>query len=41
MQRRPDIDKARELLEWEPAITLDAGLAHTVGYFRNLPGSGA
>ena len=40
-QRRPDISRARELLGWEPTITLDAGLAHTVGYFRELLAVGA
>jgi UDP-glucuronate decarboxylase len=33
-QRRPDITRARELLEWQPTIPLDAGLARTVDYFR-------
>ena len=36
MQRRPDIGRARELLGWEPAITLDQGLQRTVRYFRDL-----
>ena len=34
MQRRPDISKARETLDWEPVVTLDQGLARTVDYFR-------
>ncbi|WP_434625275.1 UDP-glucuronic acid decarboxylase family protein [Azospirillum sp. B2RO_4] len=33
-QRRPDIAKARALLEWEPAVPLDEGLARTIAYFR-------
>ncbi|HMI89369.1 MAG TPA: UDP-glucuronic acid decarboxylase family protein [Polyangiaceae bacterium] len=33
-QRRPDITRARELLEWLPTIALEAGLARTVDYFR-------
>ena len=35
-QRRPDIGKARALLGWEPKVTLEAGLAQTVEYFRGL-----
>lgn len=33
-QRRPDISKARELLNWEPQVDLADGLAKTVAYFR-------
>lgn len=33
-QRRPDISKARELLDWEPQVDLADGLAKTVAYFR-------
>jgi UDP-glucuronate decarboxylase len=33
-QRRPDIAKARALLDWEPAVPLDEGLARTIAYFR-------
>jgi dTDP-glucose 4,6-dehydratase len=32
--RQPDITRARELLRWEPQVTLEAGLARTVEYFR-------
>ena len=35
-QRRPDIGKARAVLEWEPRVTLEEGLRLTVGYFRSL-----
>lgn len=35
-QRRPDIDKARALLGWEPKIALRDGLAKTIDYFRTL-----
>jgi dTDP-glucose 4,6-dehydratase len=35
-QRRPDISKARRLLGWEPWVTLEEGLRHTVEYFRPL-----
>lgn len=35
-QRRPDIDRARKLLGWEPQIDLDHGLDRTIAYFREL-----
>jgi UDP-glucuronate decarboxylase len=34
-RRRPDIDRARRLLRWEPRHPLDEGLAVTVDYFRS------
>ncbi len=33
-QRRPDIGKARQLLDWEPKIDLPAGLRMSLDYFR-------
>ena len=33
-QRKPDIDKARRLLGWEPRVELEEGLRETVEYFR-------
>jgi nucleoside-diphosphate-sugar epimerase len=33
VQRRPNIDKARELLGWKPTVELDEGLACTIDYF--------
>ena len=35
-QRKPDISKAKELLGWEPKISLRDGLAKTVEYFKSL-----
>lgn len=35
-QRRPDINLAKNLLNWEPSIQLDAGLEKTIPYFRKL-----
>jgi UDP-glucuronate decarboxylase len=35
MQRRPNIDKAKELLKWEPKICLNEGLLKTINYFKN------
>lgn len=32
-QRQPDITLARQLLGWEPTVSLDAGLQRTVDYF--------
>ena len=36
VRRRPNIDRARELLGWSPTIALDEGLKRTVEYFREL-----
>jgi dTDP-glucose 4,6-dehydratase len=33
--RQPDISLARELLDWEPTVTLERGLARTIEYFAN------
>ena len=33
-RRRPDITKARALLEWEPSVSLRDGLCRTLDYFR-------
>ncbi len=39
-QRRPDISKARKLLQWEPKVPLEQGLRLTLEYFQaNLAGS--
>lgn len=35
-QRKPDITKARELLGWEPRISLDEGLQKTIAYFEKV-----
>ena len=35
-RRRPDITKARNVLGWEPRVTLDEGLRETVAYFKGL-----
>ena len=36
LQRNPDISLAKELLQWQPEVPLDVGLAKTIGYFRSL-----
>ncbi|WP_192361948.1 UDP-glucuronic acid decarboxylase family protein [Mesorhizobium mediterraneum] len=33
-QRRPDITKAKEMLNWEPKINLEEGLRRTIEYFK-------
>lgn len=35
-QRRPDTTKAKNFLNWEPAISLDEGLAKTISYFQSF-----
>ena len=34
--RRPDIRRAKALLEWEPKVELEDGLRKTIEYFRQL-----
>ncbi len=34
--RRPDITKARTLLDWEPVVPLEVGLSRTIEYFRKV-----
>jgi dTDP-glucose 4,6-dehydratase len=34
--RQPDIARARRVLNWEPRVSLDDGLGHTIDYFRAL-----
>jgi len=34
-QRRPDITKARDVLNWSPTIDLDEGILRTAKYFRS------
>jgi dTDP-glucose 4,6-dehydratase len=34
--RQPDISRARQLLGWEPKVSLEDGLQKTVDYFRTL-----
>lgn len=33
-QRRPDIARAKAILEWEPTVPLERGLAQTIAYFE-------
>ncbi len=36
-ERRPDITKAKELLGWEPKVSLDEGLQKTIEHYRTHP----
>jgi dTDP-glucose 4,6-dehydratase len=36
-QRRPDISKAKELLNWQPTVSRKEGLKRTYEYFKSLP----
>jgi UDP-glucuronate decarboxylase len=38
-QRRPDIEKAQQLLGWTPKVSLKEGLSRTVEYFDELLGA--
>jgi UDP-glucuronate decarboxylase len=40
-QRRPNIDRAMQLLNWEPKVSLSEGLARTVSYFSAIIGQTA
>lgn len=33
-QRRPDITRAKKILDWEPVVPLSEGIARTIEYFR-------
>ena len=34
--RQPDITRARNLLQWEPMVTFEKGIAETINYFRKI-----
>jgi dTDP-glucose 4,6-dehydratase len=36
-QRQPDITRAKQILNWQPAVSRDAGLKITYAYFKSLP----
>ena len=37
-RRRPNIDLAKKIMEWEPSVSLDEGLDHTIAYFSEQLG---
>ena len=34
--RRPDITRAKQILQWEPVVSFDDGIKQTIEYFRNF-----
>ncbi len=36
MQRRPNISKAKEILNWQPSVKLEEGLIKTIEYFESI-----
>lgn len=36
LQRQPNIDKAKDILGWEPKIKIDEGLVKTIAYFKKI-----
>lgn len=36
LQRKPDISKAKELLDWSPSVNLNDGLKMTIDYFKKI-----
>ncbi len=36
IRRRPDISKAKRLLDWSPTVTFEDGLNRTIEYFRSV-----
>jgi len=39
-RRQPDITRAREILHWEPKVSLEEGLMRTIPYFEQAMGHG-
>lgn len=37
-RRQPDITRARQILQWEPKVSLEQGITKTVPYFREKMG---
>ena len=37
-RRQPDITRAREILGWEPKVSLEAGIKKTIPYFKQKLG---
>ena len=41
VRRCPDIQRARELLQWHPRVSLEEGLKQTIAYFDRVLRQGA
>jgi UDP-glucuronate decarboxylase len=37
LQRKPNIDLAKDILQWQPRTELEEGLQQTINYFKTLP----
>jgi UDP-glucuronate decarboxylase len=35
-QRKPDIEQARKVLDWQPTVNLEDGISKTIDYFRTV-----
>ena len=35
-RRRPDISRAKQILKWEPKITLEEGLKKMIDYYQTI-----
>ena len=35
--RCPDISRAKEILDWEPIVSVEVGLSRTIDWYRNIP----
>jgi nucleoside-diphosphate-sugar epimerase len=36
LRRKPDISKAKKLLDWKPKVSLREGLEKTIEYFKSI-----
>ncbi|MBE0534594.1 MAG: SDR family oxidoreductase [Phycisphaerae bacterium] len=36
IRRKPDIEKARNMLDWQPEVSLEEGISRTINYFSQL-----
>ena len=41
IQRQPNIELAKRILDWAPRVALDDGLTHAIAYFRGSNGGAA
>ena len=36
IKRKPDITKAKRILNWEPTVDLEEGIIKTINYFKSI-----